>query len=643
MEKMRKCKIFLATPMYGGSCEGIFAKSISDLTASCAQRGIGLVVHFLMNESLIPRARNYCVDAFMRSDCTHLMFIDADIGFSGDDVLALLAYSIQNEGDNPYDIIGGSYPKKSCPAWTKVITEDGSKKIKWIVDNKYTGKVLSQNKDTYQFEWKPVIKHFNSKGNGKKWVSLITKSTVLSNLIVTYDHEVAVTDDCLFPTIKYVQASETLGKYLISPPINKSTTNKFNCSYNKEQISFLIGTMFGDGCITKTGYLKFGHSDAQYRYLELKRKLFGGKISKERNTGNYKNKQYKAKFLECPRNSQITKLRELFYVDGKKTIKNVIEMLDERGLAFWYMDDGSYHGDNVRIHTQSFNYEDHLLIQKHFKDKWDIETTTNQKAENGNNILYIKKESHSTFFSLINKYIIKELEYKIPEEFRLEEKHQFNTELLPFGTVEVKEVREKNYRLTTARNQYDITVEDNHNFIGDGFVVHNCISWEKIKVAVDKGFGDNNPNELEKFVGDFVFNPLPGTTQIKLNEPAEVLEIGTGFMMARRATFEKFQEAYPDYMYRPDHVRDENFDGKRKIMMFFQSEIDPESERYLSEDYWFMQKARKIGLRTWLCPWMGFGHAGKYIFSGSVYNMAQLGVSATADQGVLDQIKKNKQ
>ena len=80
------------------------------------------------------------------------------------------------------------------------------------------------------------------------------------------------------------------------------------------------------------------------------------------------------------------------------------------------------------------------------------------------------------------------------------------------------------------------------------------ISWEKIYDAARLGLADNNPNRLEDFVGDYVFNPVTGATEIRLDEPVEVLEIGTGFMMIRRATFDKYKEAYPQYSYKPDHV-----------------------------------------------------------------------------------------
>jgi len=157
------------------------------------------------------------------------------------------------------------------------------------------------------------------------------------------------------------------------------------------------------------------------------------------------------------------------------------------------------------------------------------------------------------------------------------------------------------------------------------------ISWEKIKRAVDKGFADENPHELQNFVGDFVFNPAEGQTEIRLDEPVEVLEGGTGFMMIQRKAFEKFEEAYPELHYKPDHIRSSHFDGSREIMCYFDALIDPKSKRYLSEDYMFCQWARAAGLKVWMCPWMQLSHMGSYTFGGSLTHLAQVGASATAD------------
>jgi len=180
---------------------------------------------------------------------------------------------------------------------------------------------------------------------------------------------------------------------------------------------------------------------------------------------------------------------------------------------------------------------------------------------------------------------------------------------------------------------------DKYEIIG-GPYPKKCISWEKIKLAVDKGIADEDANVLEKFVGDYVFNPKGGNGSIPISEPCEVLEIGTGFMMITKNALKKFMETYPEYMYRPDHVRTAQFDGSREIMMFFQAEVDPASKRYLSEDYWFCQKAQNAGIKTWFCPWMQLNHVGSYIFGGSLADLASIGAAATADPEALSKNKK---
>ena len=167
-----------------------------------------------------------------------------------------------------------------------------------------------------------------------------------------------------------------------------------------------------------------------------------------------------------------------------------------------------------------------------------------------------------------------------------------------------------------------------------------CISWEKIKMAVDKGVADEDPNVLERFVGDYVFNPKGGGGNIRIDQPVEVMEVGTGFMMTRRSAFAKFEQAFPQYSYKPDHVRTEAFDGSREIMQYFQAEIDPKSKRYLSEDYWFCQKMIEIGGKIWYCPWMKLQHVGSYIFGGSLVDLASIGAPATADPSQLGKNKK---
>ena len=169
------------------------------------------------------------------------------------------------------------------------------------------------------------------------------------------------------------------------------------------------------------------------------------------------------------------------------------------------------------------------------------------------------------------------------------------------------------------------------------------IAWEKIKMAVDKGFADDDPSNLERYVGDYVFNPKDNNTgEIAINQPCKVLEGGTGFMMIQKSAFKKFAEAYPDFSYFPDHARTDSFDGSREIMMYFQALICPDSKRYLSEDYMFCQWMQKIGVETWLCPWMNLLHTGSYTFGGSLRDISAVGASATVDKRTLKKSKKSK-
>ena len=109
INELKTRKIFVATPMYGGMCGGQYCKSTADLASLGTRYGIDISFFYLFNESLITRARNYLVDEFLRSDKTHLMFIDSDIGFDPQDVLALAALA---DPKSDKDIVCGPYPKK---------------------------------------------------------------------------------------------------------------------------------------------------------------------------------------------------------------------------------------------------------------------------------------------------------------------------------------------------------------------------------------------------------------------------------------------------------------------------------------------------------------------------------------------------
>lgn len=97
--------------MYGGMCHGSYAASLARLVSVFINAQVPVDFGFAMNHSLVTRARDSLVHDFLQSRCTHLMFIDSDIGFHAEDILLMLAVD--------RDIVCGVYPRKEID-WGQV-------------------------------------------------------------------------------------------------------------------------------------------------------------------------------------------------------------------------------------------------------------------------------------------------------------------------------------------------------------------------------------------------------------------------------------------------------------------------------------------------------------------------------------------
>lgn len=104
-------KIFVATPMYGGQCTGVYVQSLLQMLNVFGNRGHQVSCAFMFNESLITRARCNMTHQFLKTDHDYLFWIDADIRFRAEDALRMLEADV--------DIIGGIYPKKEIN-WQQV-------------------------------------------------------------------------------------------------------------------------------------------------------------------------------------------------------------------------------------------------------------------------------------------------------------------------------------------------------------------------------------------------------------------------------------------------------------------------------------------------------------------------------------------
>jgi hypothetical protein len=97
--------IRVGTPCYGGLVTTDYMTSIIKLMEYSASAGFRVHVDLLGGDSLITRSRNTLISRFLvDSDATHFMFIDADIGFTAEQVHRMLTFD--------KDIVAGMYPLK---------------------------------------------------------------------------------------------------------------------------------------------------------------------------------------------------------------------------------------------------------------------------------------------------------------------------------------------------------------------------------------------------------------------------------------------------------------------------------------------------------------------------------------------------
>ncbi len=106
--------VVVSTPCYGGLMTHVYVTSLLKLMAVLPGQGVRLGLSTAAHDSLVPRSRNALVKAFLDfPGATHLLFVDADIGFEPEAVQRMLAFD--------QDVVAGMYPVKVID-WDRVGT-----------------------------------------------------------------------------------------------------------------------------------------------------------------------------------------------------------------------------------------------------------------------------------------------------------------------------------------------------------------------------------------------------------------------------------------------------------------------------------------------------------------------------------------
>ena len=150
-----------------------------------------------------------------------------------------------------------------------------------------------------------------------------------------------------------------------------------------------------------------------------------------------------------------------------------------------------------------------------------------------------------------------------------------------------------------------------------------AINWTSI-INASRNNPDENETTIEGHSSNYVvnFDHLTDengnrTPQVQIvDNLVRLKDAGTGFMCIQRDVIQKMFDAHPETKY----VNDINVDMKFEPYMYalFDGIIDPESRRYLSEDYTFCRRWQNMGGQIYLDPRTALNHVGHYTFRGNI-------------------------
>ena len=389
------------------------------------------------------------------------------------------------------------FPYKQHIHTDKGLIKIGSLYEKWK-NNTELPKILSFNIDKKIFEYKNMTYAWR-----KEREDLIKIKMSKKVINCTPEHKILTTKG-------YKRANRlNEGDLIISKYDENHVDNIISPALNEDQLQIVYGSYLGDGHIgitKKNRYrLAFTHCAKQKIYCEWKANMFGIMQLRYVEKNGYSQKPaytFSTKIFDLE--NEITKNTK-FIPDW------ILDKIDERGIAIWYMDDGSIRNyknkdgttsNYISIHSNNFDYESQEKFVKKFL-QYEIKCAIHKNRKYY--YLRFNKENSLKLLELIKPYVHKSMEYKLnenkPDENKPYEnkpyenkpnkskKYEWNNQFLEYGTLRVTNIsyfKNKGANRCKTPYVYDIEVESNHNFILgtktdkkqkeyiDGPVVSNC-------------------------------------------------------------------------------------------------------------------------------------------------------------------------
>ncbi len=161
-----KPKLYIATPAYDGKVFVDYVTSLISTIQILKEVGIDYELGLENGDCYVAKARNKLARMFLNSDCTHLLFIDADVGW---DVANIPKILVQN-----YDICLGAYPmKKEDKTFPVNLLMDENNNL--VKDGKYQGLNMGATgfmcikREVFEKLKTPELEYITTKEKKKEW------------------------------------------------------------------------------------------------------------------------------------------------------------------------------------------------------------------------------------------------------------------------------------------------------------------------------------------------------------------------------------------------------------------------------------------------------------------------------------------
>jgi recombination protein RecA len=368
-----------------------------------------------------------------------------------------------------------------CASWyTQVTLADGTReRIGKIVNQKMPVEVLSYDPDLGKMVPRKVVNWFNN-GRTDEFLHFTVERAGGGT-----GHGRAIMDLTRNHLVRTPGGWREAGDLAVGDHVMLAQPSLLS----KMQVQVILGALMGDGSLSRpvrtadqSARFRMGHGTKQAAYLDWKVSLLEN-IPHAR-TINTKG----AVFADFTPLAELAELREAVYFgDGKKHLSwDYLKSLTPLALAVWYMDDGCFTvrskgvqerttggTGRIEICVEAMSPGSRDRLVQYLRDTHGLDVKLTSRGARKVSVLQFTTSASEWFQALVSPYIHPSMDYKLLPRFRSQfaVEPEFKEPTIHPIPARILDIRRKSN--LTIMSRYDIEVEDSHNYLADGIIVHN--------------------------------------------------------------------------------------------------------------------------------------------------------------------------